>query len=65
MFCPKCRGIEEVIKIHNINDDAPRLCDVKCLNCGNITYYRPYDFGSNLNLVSDKDINKSTIKLYF
>ena len=52
MFCPKCRGIQSVIKIHEEKDlSKPRLCDVQCLDCGEIVYYQPYDFGSTLNVV--------------
>lgn len=52
MFCPKCKGIQNVIKVHEAKDLAtPRLCDVQCLECGHIVYYQPYDFGSTLNLI--------------
>ena len=52
MFCPKCRGIQDVIKIHEEKDlSKPRLCDVQCLECNEIIYYQPYDYGKSLNLV--------------
>lgn len=52
MFCPKCKGIQEVIKVHEGNDlSQPRLCDVQCLNCGHIVYYQAYDFGATFNIV--------------
>lgn len=53
MFCPKCKGIQDVIKIHDEERNLvkPRLCDVQCLKCGHILYYQPYDFGSRLNIV--------------
>ena len=45
MFCPKCNGIQDVIKIHEEkNLSKPRLCDVQCLECGEIVYYQPYDW---------------------
>lgn len=51
MFCPKCKGIQEVIKVHEGKDlSQPRLCDVQCLKCGYIVYYQAYDFGSTLNI---------------
>ena len=56
MFCPKCKGIQDVIKVHQAKDLAtPRLCDVQCLDCGHIVYYQPYDFGSTLNVVPTKN----------
>jgi RNase P subunit RPR2 len=52
MFCPKCKGIQEVIKVHEGKDlSQPRLCDVQCLKCGHIVYYQAYDFGSTINAV--------------
>lgn len=55
MFCPKCKGIQEVIKVHEGKDlSQPRLCDVQCLNCGHIVYYQAYDFGLSLNIVPEK-----------
>lgn len=55
MFCPKCNGIQNVIKVHENKDIlAPRLCDVQCLKCDEIVYYQAYDFGSTLNLVDNK-----------
>lgn len=60
MFCPKCNGIQDVIKIHDAKDLAtPRLCDVQCLQCKHIVYYQPYDFGNLINVVPTKeDINE-------
>ena len=56
MFCPKFKGIQEVIKIHEERGvSKPRLCDVKGLEYGEIVYYQPYDFGSKINLVPDKN----------
>lgn len=55
MFCPKCHGIQDVIKIHEEKDlSKPRLCDVQCLRCNEIIYYQPYDYGKRLNLVISK-----------
>lgn len=52
MFCPKCHGIQTVIKVHEFKDiSKPRLCDVQCLECAEIVYYQPYDFGSTLNII--------------
>lgn len=52
MLCPKCKGIQDVIKVHEAENPAmPRLCDVECLKCGHIVYFQPYDFGSVMNLV--------------
>lgn len=51
MFCKKCGGIEVVVKIYETADFSPRLCDVQCLNCGEMKYSQPYDFGSTLNVV--------------
>jgi len=52
MFCPKCKGIQEVIKVHEEKDlSKTRLCDVQCLECGYTVYYQAYDFGSRLNIV--------------
>jgi hypothetical protein len=54
MFCPKCKGIQDVIKVHEAKDLAtPRLCDVQRLVCGHIVYNQPYDFGSTLNVVTN------------
>jgi len=55
MFCPKCGGIPQVIKVHESENFEPRLCDVQCLNCGEILYYQPYDFGKRINVVPKKD----------
>lgn len=56
MFCPKCNGIQEVIKVHEEKDfSKPRLCDVKCLECGYVVYYQAYDFGSMLNIVPKRN----------
>lgn len=52
MFCPKCNGVQNVVKVHEAKDLAvPRLCDVQCLKCNHIVYYQAYDFGSTMNLV--------------
>ena len=51
MFCKKCGGIEEVVKIYETDDFSPRLCDVQCLECGEIKYSQPYDFGRIINKV--------------
>lgn len=59
MFCPKCRGIQEVIKVHEGKDlSQPRLCDVQYLKCGHIVYYQVYDFGSTINEVPTRLNNK-------
>lgn len=59
MFCPKCRGIQEVIKVHEEKDLSKlRLCDVQCLECDEFVYYQPYDFGSTLNVVVNKEKDK-------
>lgn len=54
MLCPKCNGILNVIKVHEPDSLEPRLCDVECLDCGEILYYQPYDFGKMLNIASKK-----------
>lgn len=55
MFCPRCHGIQAVIKVHAEKDlSKSRLCDVKCLECGEIVFYQPYDFGKSINLVPFK-----------
>lgn len=61
MLCPKCKGIQDVIKVHEEKDlSKPRLCDVQCLKCGHRVYYQPYDFGASLNLVEiRKDANEN------
>lgn len=52
MLCPKCNGIQDVIKVHDEKGKVtPRLCDVQCLICGHIVYYQAYDFGKILNVV--------------
>jgi len=52
MICKKCGGILSVIKVHNKNNLChDRLCDVQCLDCKDILYYQPYDFGSKFNIV--------------
>lgn len=54
MFCPKCKGIPNVIKVHEEKDlSKSRLCDVQCIECGHIVYFQPYDFEPSLNLVPD------------
>lgn len=58
MFCQKCGGIEDVVKVYETDDFSPRLCDVKCLNCGEIRYSQAYDFGHTLNLVVGKNESK-------
>lgn len=55
MLCPKCNGILDVIKIYNVASLETRLCDVQCLDCGEIVYSQPYDWGKNLNLVSNNE----------
>lgn len=56
MFCPKCKGIQEVVKVHENKDlSQPRLCDVQCLKCGYIVYYQAYDFGVILNVVQSHE----------
>lgn len=27
-----------------------RVCDVECIQCGNVLYSQPYDFGNKLNI---------------
>lgn len=59
MFCPKCQGIQTVIKVHEEKDiSQPRLCDVQCMECEYIVYYQGYDYGNLLNLVPVKDNEK-------
>lgn len=59
MFCPKCNGIQDVIKVHEEKDlSKPRLCDVKCLDCGHEVYYQSYDFGGVFNSVNTRDVKK-------
>lgn len=55
VLCPKCNGILDVIKIHNVDSIEPRLCDVQCLECGEVVNYQPYDWGTRLNVVSSKN----------
>lgn len=55
MLCPKCNGVQDVIKIHNPDSLEARLCDVQCLDCGEIVYSQPYDWGNKINLVVTKD----------
>lgn len=55
MFCPKCGGIQEVITVHESKNYEPRLCDVKCLECGHVVYYQAYDFGNRLNVVVNEN----------
>ena len=57
MFCKRCGGVEEVLKIYVTDDFSPRLCDVQCLICGEIKYAQAYDFGSLINQVKDDDKN--------
>lgn len=60
----KCGGILDVIRVENYPESLPdkekllynRVCDVQCLECGEIYYSQPYDFGKKLNEV--KNINK-------
>lgn len=54
MLCSKCNGILDVIKIHDVDSLNSRLCDVQCLECGEIVYYQPYDWGTRLNVVPSK-----------
>ena len=45
-----------VIKIHEtkvVLED--RLCDVQCINCGEVRYYQPYDTGKRLNVIPKKE----------
>lgn len=61
MFCPKCGGIPNVIKVHEQeNTNKPRLCDVQCLKCSHIMYYQPYDYGSTIRLVPSLNDNKKS-----
>ena len=56
MFCQKCKGIQTVIKVPEFKDlSKPRLCDVQCLECGEIVYYQAYDFGKSINPVPSKE----------
>lgn len=60
MFCPKCNGIQDVIKVHEEKDiSKARLCDVQCLKCGHIVYFQAYDFGSRLNITSKNIVKPS------
>lgn len=55
MFCPKCNGIQNVIKVHQVKDfSKPRLCDMQFLKCERVVYYQAYDFGSTLNVIPAK-----------
>ena len=59
MFCPKCNGLQSVIKVHEEKDlSKPRLCDVECMDCGHVVYYQAYDFGRTLNGIPS--LNKKT-----
>ena len=57
--CKECGGILHVIKIENPPDNLSnqekliynRLCDVQCLNCKQVYYSQPYDFGRPINAV--------------
>ncbi|SES89531.1 hypothetical protein SAMN05421676_10247 [Salinibacillus kushneri] len=56
MIC-ECGGILDVIRVEEYPEDLKdkinydRVCDVQCLNCGNVYYSQPYDNGSRLNKV--------------
>ena len=41
----KCNGILDVSKDH----------DMQCLECSEIVYYQPYDWGTSLNVVPSKN----------
>lgn len=64
MYC-KCGGILLVIAIEEYPKDLSleqkvnysRVCDVQCVECGNVYYSQPYDDGKILNKV------KSTKKI--
>ncbi len=57
MFCKKCGGLLEVIRVEPENSknklDYQRLCDVQCINteCKTTYYSQPYDFGRAINPV--------------
>jgi hypothetical protein len=58
MICKSCgEGILNVINVEEypegIKDkiNYERVCDVQCLNCGEIYFSQPYDFGKKVNLV--------------
>lgn len=61
MICKKCGGILFVKNIEEIPKNLPkdkrllydRVCDVECIQCGEIYYSQPYDFGKSLNVVRD------------
>lgn len=59
MYCPKCKGVQTVIKVHEEKDlRRNRLCDVQCLDCDHIVYFQPYDFGPTLNVVPNVKPNE-------
>lgn len=60
LYC-KCGGILLVIAIEEYPKDLSsknkldykRVCDIQCVECGNVYYSQPYDSGSILNKVKD------------
>lgn len=51
MIC-KCGGIYDVIRVEDLKHPLyNRVCDVRCLDCGDIRYSQPYDFGKVINEV--------------
>jgi len=59
--CKDCGGVLLVISVEtppeNISKQEKliynRICDVQCVDCNNIYYSQPYDFGQRLNIVRD------------
>lgn len=57
----KCGGILAPIRVEPYPVDLPshkkgqynRVCDVQCLECGEVYYSQGYDEGKNINLVKD------------
>ncbi len=51
MIC-NCGSIYDVIRVEDLKHPLyNRLCDVQCLNCGDIRHSQPYDFGKCINEV--------------
>lgn len=55
MIC-KCGGIYDIMRVEDLKYPLyNRVCDVQCLNCGDIRYSQPYDFGKRINEVRKID----------
>jgi hypothetical protein len=63
-----CGGMFAVIRIEEYPDNLSsieklhynRVCDVKCLSCGESRYSQPYDSGEKLNIVRKNTKNKES-----